>query len=89
MECIVLDFPKDGTAFFFKGEVSKKNFSLNGLTLEMKAPRSYEMSGITELLVQHHVPEDVNTRVFLPNIILIQYSIPAKSFNLIVPYYYL
>jgi hypothetical protein len=85
----VLDFSKDGAAFFFKGEVSKKNFALNGLTLQMKAPRFYEMSGTTEPLVQHHAPEDTNTRVFLSNIILIQYLIPAQSFKLIVPYYYL
>jgi hypothetical protein len=83
----VLDFSKDGAAFFFRGEVSKQNFSLNCLALEMKAPISYEMSGTTEPLMQHHVPEGVNTRVFLSNIILIQYLIPAQSFKLIVPYY--
>jgi len=52
----------------------------------MKAPRSYETSGTTDPLMQLHVPEDMNTRVFLSNIILIQYLMPAQSFKLIVPY---
>lgn len=82
----MLDFSKDGAAFFFKGEVSKKNFALNCLALEMKAPRSYETSGTTDPLIHHHVPEGMNTQVFLPNIILIQYFIPAQSFKVIVPY---
>lgn len=42
-ECVVPDFSKDGAAFFY-GDVSKNNFSLSCLVLEMKAPRSYEMS---------------------------------------------
>ena len=82
----MLDFSKDGAGFFLRGEVSKKNFSSNCLALEMKAPRSYEMSGTTNPLMQHHVPDAVNTRVFLSSVILIQYLIPAQSFKLIVPY---
>lgn len=82
-ECIVLDFSKDGATFSFKGEQSKNNFSLNCLALEKKAPTSYEMSGTSHPLTQHHVPEDVNTRVFPSNIILIQYLIPGQSFKLI------